>query len=154
MAAKTGTGQRYKARDETYCQALALNLTPEQAGQVAGIKGAANARRHAQLAHIKKRVAELNAPAIARVQEQIIANKEWATKHCVEVANKALPGEPRVADGLQAIALAGKMNGWMPLGDVDEGDKLPTVIKFQLNIFGKEAQERVIEHEARELPSP
>jgi hypothetical protein len=149
-----GLGQRYKARTETFCQALAMNLTPEQAGQIAGYKGAANARRNAQLPHVKKRVAELSAPAIAKIEEAIIANKEWATRHCVEVANKALPGEPKVADGLQAIRLAGQMNGWMPLGDSDGDGKMPTVIKFQLNIFGNQAQERVIEHDAGERPKP
>jgi hypothetical protein len=157
MAAKTGTGQRYKARNEEFALALATGKTPIEAGAIAGFKGEANAKRNAQRPDIKKRVAELRAPHLAKIDEAIGVSIEWATRHLKDVADLALPGLPSVADGLRAIDLTSKLHGWMPSGDSEDG-KTPTVIKFQLNIFDNQRNAetaKVIDHEPQKaIPSP
>ncbi len=157
MSSKTGTGQRYKERNEAFALALAAGKNAIDAGQIAGFKGDANARRNAQRPDIKKRVAELRAPHLAKIDEAIANQVAWADKHLKDVADKALPGEPTVGDGLRAIDLRSKLNNWYPLGQDSEDGKTPTVIKFQLNIFDNARQEaaKIIEHEPqKEIASP
>lgn len=131
-------------RREKFAIALASGMPVGEAGASVGYS-AHNASRNAGRADVKARVAELLAPAKARVAEKIEANLEWATRQCIAVVEKALPGEPKVSDGLAALKLAAELNSWIP---AENAKAQPTTIKFQLNIFGADQQDRVIEHES------
>src|SRR5262249_45054933 len=72
---------------------------------------AANARRRAGAKRVKAMVAELQAPAKAKLQEQITANMEWATKQLFDVGNQPLVIWPR-RDKVRAIEALAKMHGW------------------------------------------
>lgn len=104
MAAKVGTGRRYKAQWEKFAQALASGLSPVDAGKVAGFKGAKNCQRNANLPHVLARVAELKAPALEKLQEQIVINHQWAVDHHLKIiaAAKANIKKAGPADYLKA----------------------------------------------------
>jgi hypothetical protein len=147
-----------RAQLERFAQALAAGLSPADAAKESGYTGtscAANAKKRAQRKDVKAMVAELRKPHLARVDEAISVSVEWATRHLKKVADKALPGDPSVADGLRAIDLTARLHGWVPGGEDGGDDRNPTVIKFQLNIFDSQRQERTIKPEPQAvLPKP
>lgn len=112
-----------------------MGATPEDAARIAGYKGsgktfAANARRNANRADVKARVAELRAPAMAKVQEQIDISVEWAAQKLAAMANHDLPTDDiKPSDQVAALRLLAQMNGWLAPEKVEHtlnglGDRL------------------------------
>lgn len=132
-------------RREKFSQSLALGVGTEEAGAAVGYS-AANSRRNAQRDDVKKRVAELRAPALAKLQDGIDAMIAEADAHFRKVCDKSLESEASISDGLNARDKWCKLHNLYR--DEDPKDKQPTVIKFQLNIFGADQRARVIEHES------
>ena len=107
-----------RARLEVFAQALAAGNTPVEAARIAkypnGTSFAANARKRAQRADVKARVAELRAPALEKVKKDIEISVEWAAKKLAAIADFDLGAEiTKVSDQIAAINLLAKINGWM-----------------------------------------
>jgi|SRR5581483_5392304 len=107
-----------KARLEVFAQALAAGHSPVEAARAAkypnGSSFAANARKRAQRKDVKARVAELTKPALDKVAAAIEANVAWASRHLVDVAEKAFKeGDAKIPDGIRAIDLLAKLHGWL-----------------------------------------
>ena len=87
------------------------------AAEVAGYEGASratNARKRAQRADVKRRMAELAEPAQVRAIEQVNATVEWAIKRLTDIAGPDLGIDAiKTTDQLRAIELLAKINGWM-----------------------------------------
>ena len=90
---------------------------PVQAARIAGYPNgscfAPNARRRARRNDVKAMVAELRKPAIEKLQKEIEANFEWATKQLVEIGN--LPIETlnvRASDKIRTIEVLAKLHRW------------------------------------------
>src|SRR5262245_8568856 len=121
-----------------FAEALALGMSPTDAAEAAGYpRGksektfAANARRRAGAKRVKAMVAELQAPAKAKLQEQITSNMEWATKQLFDVGNQPL-GIWHRRDKVRAIEALAKMHGWnapeKSKGDVEKFERIEVVI--------------------------
>jgi hypothetical protein len=101
-----------------FAEALALGMAPVQASEMAGYpRGrsdktySANARKRAGTKRVKDMVAELQKPAKEKLQQQITANLEWATRELFEVGNQPL-GICHRRDKVRAIEVLAKMHGW------------------------------------------
>ena len=110
---------------EKFAQALYANLAAgmkhgaaaDLAAEVAGYVGSsryANAKKRAQRADVKRRLAELARPVAARTQEQIEATVEWAVNRLYAIASLDLGKEAiKTPDQIRAIELLAKIKGWM-----------------------------------------
>lgn len=105
----------HRARLEVFAQALAAGKTPVEAAKIAGYpRGTsfnANARKRAQRADVKAMVAELRAPALAKVQERIEISIEWATQKYLEVVRAAALSDVKVDHYLRALDGLCKLHG-------------------------------------------
>ena len=107
-----------RARLEVFAEALAAGHTPAEAARIAkyphGSSFDANARKRAQRADVKARVAELQAPALERVKQHIDISIEWAAGKLAGIAGFDLgSSKTKVSDQIAAINLLAKMYGWM-----------------------------------------
>src|SRR5262245_38315408 len=78
-----------------FAEALALGMSPTDSAEAAGYPCgksektfAANARRRAGSKRVREIVDELQKPAKEKIQQQIAANMEWATRQLFEVGNR------------------------------------------------------------------
>ncbi len=110
---------------ETFASALLGNIAAgmprskaaELAAETAGYRGkslASNARKRAQRADVKKRMAELAAPALARAETLVAATVEWAANKLVSIAAIEL-GETavEVPHQIAALKLLAQIKGWL-----------------------------------------
>ena len=81
------------------------------AGYPQGSQFAASARKRARRQDVKVMVAELQKPAKEKLQQQITANLEWATRELFKVGNQPL-GIWHRRDKVRAIEVLAKMHGW------------------------------------------
>lgn len=110
---------------EKFAQALASNIVAgmprsaaaEHAAAIAGYAGrsmASNARKRAQRDDVKKRIAEILAPAAEKAHAAIEATVEWATTRLVNIASPDLGEEAiRTPDQIAAIKLLAQIKGWL-----------------------------------------
>lgn len=110
MAGK-GRKAYWDERREKFAQALAANFSAEDAGRLVGYS-AANARRNAQRPDVKARVAELKAPALAKVQAHIDVSTEAQLRslHAIAFANVDLDSV-KPAEAVSAHKLIAQMQG-------------------------------------------
>ena len=101
-----------------FAEALALGMSPTDSAEAAGYPCgksektfAANARRRAGSKRVRKIVDELQKPAKEKIQQQIAANMEWATRQLFEVGNQPL-GICHRRDKIRAIEVLAKIHGW------------------------------------------
>jgi hypothetical protein len=105
-------------RHERLAQARALGHKPADAARLAGYKGsgetfAANARRACNKPHVMARVAELLAPAVAKVEQQIEHNMEWAVGKLAAIVDRELdPKDIKPADVIAAARQLAAIRGW------------------------------------------
>lgn len=110
---------RYQAQREKLAQALAMGKSPEEAARLAGYQGkgktfAANARRNSNRSDVKSRVAELRAPAIAKLKQDIAISVEWASQILAAMANHKLDLEElKATDQIGALKLLAQIHGWL-----------------------------------------
>lgn len=109
------------AKVQKFAEALALGHTAAQAAEAAGYpRGkssdetfAANARKRAKTKRVQKLVAELRGPAIEKLQDQIVASKEWAIQQLTEIGNLPIDRlKPRASDKINALNSLAKIEGW------------------------------------------
>jgi hypothetical protein len=124
---------------ERLAQARALGHKPNEAARLAGYKGsgktfAANARKACNRSDVKARVAELRAPALEKVKEQIEINIEWANQKLATMANHELNAdEIKATDQIAALRLLAQIHGWLAPEKIEHslnglGDRLDRAI--------------------------
>lgn len=124
---------------ERLAQARALGHKPNDAARIAGYKGsgktfAANARKACNRSDVKARVAELRAPALAKLQEKIDVTIDWASQKLATMANHELdPDEIKATDQIGALRLLAQMYGWLAPEKIEHslnglGDRLDRAI--------------------------
>lgn len=124
---------------ERLAQARALGHKPNEAARLAGYKGsgktfAANARKACNRSDVKARVAELRAPALEKVKEQIEINIEWADQKLATMANHELNAdEIKATDQIAALRLLAQIHGWLAPEKIEHslnglGDRLDRAI--------------------------
>lgn len=116
-----------------------MGASPEDAARLAGYQGkgktfAANARRNSNRPDVKARVAELRAPYLEKVKEQIGISVEWASQKLATMANHELAADQIGAnDQVAAIRLLAQIHGWLAPEKVEHslnglGDRLDRAI--------------------------
>src|SRR6478752_6395101 len=95
-------------RLEAFAQVLATGVTPVQAARIAGYPNgscfAPNARKRARRKDVRAMVAELQKPAIEKLQKQIEANIEFATEKLMSIAIAKLDlSKIKASDKIRAI---------------------------------------------------
>jgi len=124
---------------ERLAQARALGHKPNEAARLAGYKGngktfAANARKACNRSDVKARIAELRAPALEKVQEQIDINITWANQKLATMANHELDAsEIKATDQIAALRLLAQIHGWLAPEKIEHslnglGDRLDRAI--------------------------
>jgi hypothetical protein len=109
---------RYQDMFERFAQALALNKSPEESARIAGYQGtgatfAANARHKANRPVVKARVAELRAPGLAKVEQQIEKNVEWVISKLAEIVDCPIDqNDIKAADIIAAARQMAAIRGW------------------------------------------
>jgi phage terminase small subunit len=102
-------------RLELFAQALAAGKTPVDAAKLAGYPQgssfAANARKRAQRADVKARVAELRAPAIAKVQAVIDLSVEGQLQSLAKIAYAFDQDDVKPSDAVAAHRLIAQIRG-------------------------------------------
>jgi hypothetical protein len=133
------------ARELYFARAEGLSgrKAEEKAAKAAGYKGSAlakNAHKLAQHPDIKKRLAELAAPADEKQQKQIEATKEWARQRLAGIADVPLePDDIRAADQIAALRLLAEIDGWKaPVRNEmtgPDGEPLPAAVVVEVVRF-------------------
>lgn len=112
------------SRLETFAQQLLINLAADmprakaaqEAARKAGYKGSSlgsNSRKRAQRADVKARMAELAAPALARMQETIGATIEGVTAKLMTIINYDLGMDAvKVSDQIASVRTLAELHGW------------------------------------------
>lgn len=110
---------------EAFAQALLVNIANDMprtkaahaAAMKAGYRGSSlgsNARKRAQRKDVKARMAELAAPALAAVEQNITATVDLATKHLLAIATVTLaPDTIKAADVVNSWKTLGQFHGWL-----------------------------------------
>ena len=110
---------------EKFSQALLINIAQGMprskaataAAKTAGYGGtsvAANARKRATLPQVKKRMAELAAPAQRQAESEVVASVEDANRKLGAIAGVAVRSERvKPSDQVAAMSLMARINGWL-----------------------------------------
>ena len=93
--------------------AKAADLAAETAGY-GGSSRAANARKRAKRADVKKRMAELAQPALEKAQKRIEATLDWTLERLTAIAGPDLGEEAiKVSDQIAALQLVARIQGYL-----------------------------------------
>lgn len=128
---------------EKFAQALLVNYAndmprtkaAEDAARKAGYSGSAlgpNARKRAQRKDVKARMAELAAPALAKIQDELITpTVDLAVSRLMKIAMADLGVDAiKVPDQLAAWKLMGEWKGWKAPDKIAQDGPMEMIIRW------------------------